>query len=153
MILDFNIDFECYRKPMRVQVKIHDHVGALRSAAAKHTKVWQPPRAGRDPEKFDNILGICHRFHSENDPLVAIVRLAPPDLNIGIISHELVHAAVWMMQIETEWESNILEEHEHEEELCWIQGMLVHKTVEAMSEHGFQLRGENMVYNETISTP
>jgi len=136
VLVDFTIHIVDGRKPMDVQVKIHDNLAALRSAATRHTNVWVDPPVNGDHSR---VLGICHRFHLDNDPVVAIVRLAPPELGIGIISHELAHAAVWIREIETKFEKQPID-CSNDERFCWILGWLVHCTVEVMYQNGLEIR-------------
>lgn len=109
---------------MAVQVKVHDTVAALRSASAKHAK-----RGGRKKEPdFSETLGICHRFHMMNDPLCAIVRLAPPHVGAGMIAHEMGHAAVWLWEIQNKFSRKEPLQCSNDEWFCWVLGELVRQT-------------------------
>src|SRR3954447_7256686 len=128
MIADFIVTIHKARKPMAVRIAIHDHVGALRSAATKHSQRWQL----KEEEDFSETLGICHRFHKANDPLCAIVRLAPPNLGVGIVSHELAHAAVWLWDIQHEFNEKSKLDCGNDEWFCWVLGELMSTTVDQM---------------------
>lgn len=61
------------------------------------------------------------------------MRLAYPNLGVGIISHEMLHAAVWMRELNGQsGELNT----ENDEELCWVLGELVRQTINFMNELG-----------------
>lgn len=133
MLADFKINFTGeVRKPMTVQVKVHESTAALRSAATKHTKKNRP----KDTCDFSETLGICHRFHFANDPVIALVRLAPPYEGIGIVVHEMAHAAVWMWEIENKFDKKKSLNCENDEWFAWILGELVGITTAKLYEHG-----------------
>lgn len=132
MLADFTITVEEARKPLAVQVKIHDNVAALRAAATKHTK-----RGARkcNPDHSD-VLGICHRFHIADQPLCALVRLAPPELGAGIVAHELAHAAVWMWEIHNKFDKGKALDCGNDEWFCWVLGELVRQTTIQLYDRG-----------------
>lgn len=123
MLADFIINIHEARKPMAVQVKVHDSVAALRGASAKHAK-----RGGRKESDTAGLLGVCHRFHMMNDPLCAIVRLAPPHVGAGIVAHEMGHAAVWLWEIQNKFDRKVPLMCDNDEWFCWILGELVRQT-------------------------
>lgn len=129
MLADFTITVHEARKPLAVQVKIHDNVRSLRSAAAKYTKLSNKHSKGskNDPD-FSDTLGICHRFHMMNQPLCAIVRLAPPHIGAGVVAHEMGHAAIHMWAIHTKWEKKERLTDANDEWFCWVLGELVRQT-------------------------
>lgn len=131
MLADFTITINNARKPLAVQVKVHDSTAALRAASTKHTK---KTGTEKDPD-FSETLGICHRFHMQGNPLCSIVRLAPPHLGVGVVSHELAHAAVWMWEIQNKFKHNVLRCSD-DEWFCWVLGELVSMTVNKLYEHG-----------------
>lgn len=124
MLADFTITVHEAREPLAVQVKIHDNVTALRSAATKWAK-----RAGRieDPD-FSELLGICHRFRIADSPLCAVVRLAPPEVGAGMVAHELTHAAVWLWEIHNKFSRKKALVCENDEWFAWVVGELVRQT-------------------------
>lgn len=134
-------------KPDRaVRVIVHDNVAALRSAVTQYGKI----HGGRKSE--DGLLGVCHRFHTQSykgrgknrkttqDPLCAIVRLAPPEIGIGIVSHELAHAAVWIQEIDNNFDDTPLV-CQNDEDFCWNLGWLVSRTVDKLYEKGIYRDG------------
>lgn len=124
MLADFFINIHEARKPLIVQVKVHDNVAALRGAATKHAK-----RGGRKKEpNFSETLGVCHRFHMMNNPLCAIVRLAPPHIGAGMVAHEMGHAAVWLWEIHNKFDKKVALECSNDEWFCWVLGELVRQT-------------------------
>lgn len=131
MLADFTITVHEARKPMAVRIKVHESTAALRMASAKYNQRTELER-GAD---FSETLGICHRFHMMNDPLVAIVRLAPPELGVGIVTHELTHVAVWMWEIQNKFK-HIPLVCQDDEWFCWLVGELASKTVDKMYEKG-----------------
>jgi hypothetical protein len=112
-----------------VRVIVHNSTKALRSAATRYDRA-------RGYSKLDNthVLGLCHRFNMENDPLCAVVRLAPPYTGIDILSHEMAHAAVWIHELINHFKTPL--DCSNDEMFCWILGELVRQTVDKMYEHG-----------------
>ena len=134
MIADFTIFVHYGEKPRGVRIKVHDNVAALRMAATKYTKVWRSPKQRKKlTEEFSQTLGICHRMYMQNDPVCAIVRLAPPNLGIGILTHELMHAAVHIWEIEHQFNDTPLR-CDNDEELAWVIGELVRCAANALYE-------------------
>lgn len=138
MLADFTIHIHDSRKPLAVQVKVHESTAALRSAITQYDKANHPRRKGSKPRPTaaeEGILGVCHRFHWDSNPVCAIVRLAPPHIGIGVVSHELAHAAVWIREIEESFDAPALTS-DNDERFCWILGELVRHTVDKMYEKG-----------------
>lgn len=131
MLADFTITVNEARKPLAVQVKVHDSVAALRGAAKKYSQRVSLQNEG----DFSDTLGICHRFHMANDPVVALVRLAPPHLGAGIVAHELTHAAVWMWEIHNKFSRDTPLNCENDEWFAWVLGELVRLTTTKLIEH------------------
>lgn len=142
MLADFVITIHRDDRPDRaVRVVVHDNVAALRSAV---TQFGGKHGSGKAE---DGLLGVCHRFHNQKvqgrgknrkwgpDPLVALVRLAPPDIGIGIVSHELAHAAVWIQEIDDNFKDTPLV-CQNDEDFCWNLGELVRQTVNKLYEKG-----------------
>lgn len=134
MLADFTITIHGERKDCAVRVIVYDKISALRSAASQYDNVLRSPKKKKYGE-FHNTCGICHRFHMMNDPLVALVRLAPPYLGAGIVTHELAHAAVWIRQIEEQFKAPPLD-CENDERFCWVLGELVQHTVDKLASKG-----------------
>lgn len=135
MKADFTITIKAGRKPMAVRVKVHDSLRALRTAAVKYDRRVRP----NDPESFGpsaDFVGICHRIHSAKHPVVAVVRLAPPHLGIGVMSHEMAHAAVWMWEIQNKFNRKIPLICSNDEWFCWVLGELVRCTTAEFYELG-----------------
>jgi hypothetical protein len=61
--------------------------------------------------------------------------VAPPNIGIGIISHELAHAAIWLWAIENKFDEKALT-CENDEWFCWVLGELVRETVNKFYEIG-----------------
>lgn len=141
MLADFTINIHIAGQPDRsVRVVVHDNLRALRSAATRYHNSW---KSTKDEPPSDRLLGVCHRFelaqnpNSENkvaDPLCAVVRLAPPYLGVGMVSHELAHAAVWIRELEV-GENQPLN-CQNDEDFCWVLGELVRQTVVKFIEKG-----------------
>lgn len=134
VLADFSVLIEGWpeARPVdrEVRVVVYDSLKGLRIAAGRHGE------AGTHGET----LGICHRFavYADNDswplqPLCAIVRLAEPHLGVGIISHEMTHAAVWIREL-AEGETPLT--CRNDEEFCWLVGELVRQTVNGMNASG-----------------
>lgn len=70
------------------------------------------------------------------DPLVAIVRLAPPYIGAGLVAHEMAHAAVWMWEIQNKFRRKPPLMCSNDEWFCWILGELVRCTTTALHEQG-----------------
>lgn len=128
MITDFIINIHS-EPPRDVRVVVHDSVGALRGAATRYDK-----NHGAKFKNPSDTLGICHRFNMMNDPLCAIVRFAPPNLGVGIVSHEMAHAAVWLHELENKFNEPLT--CSNDEPFAWILGELVRQTVTQFYEKG-----------------
>lgn len=136
-IADFTINVEFEDQPRAVRVIVYDNVKGLRIAATRHDNRGTL-KQHRIRGMFKDTLGICHRFEWQNSkgerrPLCAIVRLAKPEIGVGIISHELAHAAVWMRELNGETGPLTTE---NDESFVWLVGELVRQTVNAMQERG-----------------
>lgn len=134
MLADFTITINDARKPLAVRIIVHENLRALRSAATQHTNRWAGRRKKKQGE-FQDTLGICHRFHLDSTDVCAIVRLAPPNIGVGIVAHELTHAAVWMWDIEHKFEEDVSITCANDEWFAWILGELMSKTVTKLYEH------------------
>lgn len=137
ILADFVVNVEFETKPREVRVIVYDSVKGLRIAATRYDNLIRSKRRKRGGE-FSNTLGICHRFEwytkdGKTHPQCAIVRLAKPYLGVGIISHELTHAAVWMHQLSKPEE---LLTCDNDESLAWVLGELVRQTINAMNANG-----------------
>lgn len=132
MLADFTINIHDARKPLAVRVKIYDSVAALRATATRHDRV----NRRRDAEDHSQTLGICHRYHFANDPVCALVRLAPPHVGAGIVAHEMGHAAVWIWEIEHKFSRKVPLTCANDEWFCWILGDLVRQTTIKLVEKG-----------------
>lgn len=137
VLADFTINVEFEDQPRTVRVVVYDNVKGLRIAATRHENHGVRKRQ-RKRGMFKDTLGICHRFEWQNSegerrPLCAIVRLAKPEIGVGIISHELAHAAVWMRELNGETGPLSTE---NDEPFVWLIGELVRQTVNAMQERG-----------------
>lgn len=137
VLADFTINVEFEDQPRAVRVVVYDNVKGLRIAATRHENHGVRKRQ-RKRGMFKDTLGICHRFEWQNSegerrPLCAIVRLAKPEIGVGIISHELAHAAVWMRELNGETGPLSTE---NDEPFVWLIGELVRQTVNAMQERG-----------------
>ena len=134
MLADFTITVHEGRKPMAVRVVIHEDVHDLRKAALMHYNNWQG-RTARDVN-LETCLGVCHRFHMANDPVFAVVRLAPPNLGAGIVAHEMFHAVVHLWDVQTKWDEKERLTCENDEWSAWVLGELVRHTHNKLWEHG-----------------
>lgn len=135
MLADFEIHIHGEDERV-VRVKVHKDVKALRKAAKRYAK--RNTRSKKERKKLNmrhtKLLGVCHRFQRMDDPLCAIVRLAPPYIGVGVISHELAHAAVWIRSLD-EGEDTILH-CGNDERFCWVLGELVRQTINTMQKKG-----------------
>lgn len=128
MIADFTISV--HSDPRRdVRVIVHNNLRALRSAITQFDK-----HRGIKADDHSETLGLCHRFNTMNDPLCAIVRLAPPNIGIGVVSHEMAHAAVWIYELDNEFKEHL--NCSNDEPFAWVLGELVRQTVNMMYEKG-----------------
>lgn len=134
MLADFTIDIHNTRKPMAVQVVVHETVQELRKAAQMFYNNW--PTRSDDGTDFEDTLGICHRFHLHGEPVVAVVRLAPPHIGAGVVAHELAHAAVWVWLVQTMWDKKLQLNCENDEWFAWVLGELVRHTTVKFHEKG-----------------
>jgi hypothetical protein len=136
MLADFVITIHRDDRPDRaVQVKVHKDALYLRSAVTQRGRL-HGNRKKKAPAADKDLLGVCERFQTimrngETAPLCAIVRFAPPDIGIGIVTHELAHAAVHIWNLDHPGE--ILDD-ENDEDFCWNLGDLVRQTVNKLYE-------------------
>ena len=135
ILADFIVSVEDPRRDVRVIV--YDSVKGLRIAASRYTNSDRP-QLHRQRGEFANTLGVCHRFEwidadGNSKPLCAIVRLAVPNIGVGIISHEMCHAAVWVRELLV-GESPLTADDD--EWFAWVLGDLVRQTVNGMNQRG-----------------
>jgi hypothetical protein len=136
MKADFIITVHEARKPLAVRVKVYDNPVNLRRAIVRYTNKFNTRKKHKSKlSDFSDVLGICHRFHMESDPVCAIVRVSEPNLGIGLISHELTHAAVEMWNIHHKFEDVPLNDT-NDEWFCWVLGELVRQTTVKFIEKG-----------------
>lgn len=133
VLADFTINVEFEATPREVRVIVYDSVKGLRIATTRYENRTRT-RKRRQRGGFADTLGICHRFtwvkrDGELHPQCAIVRLAAPNLGVGIISHELTHAAVWMHELN---EGSDPLTCANDETFAWVIGELVRQTINAM---------------------
>lgn len=136
VLADFEITVE-YETPRAVRVMVYDSLKGLRIAATRHENVTVSKRRKKHGA-FADTLGICHRVEwldreGNSKPQCAIVRLAKPHIGVGMVAHELTHAAVWMLELNGEPAQLTCE---NDEPLAWVVGELVRQTVNKMHEHG-----------------
>lgn len=130
MLADFTITIHS-DPPRDVRVVVHDSVSALRGAATRYDRrIGHTKKNGEHSET----LGVCHRFNMMNQPLCAIVRLAPPNVGIGVMSHEMAHAAVWLHELAHQFDEPL--NCGNDEEFCWNLGELVRQTTIKFYELG-----------------
>ena len=132
VLADFVIGVE-FETPREVRVVVYDNLKGFRIACSLYENRTLTKRK-RKRNVFSETLGICHRFeHYDKEghikPLCAIVRLAKPHLGIGIVSHELAHAAVWMRSLNKDTEPLT---DENDEPFVWLIGELISLTVDKM---------------------
>lgn len=144
VLADFTVAVDA-PQPREVRVVVYDSVKGLRIAASRYDN-RNRPRRHRLRGNYAHTLGVCHRFEwrnaetDESRPLCAIVRLAEPNLGVGIVSHEIAHAAVWIRELSQGPEPTPLT-CENDEEFCWLLGELVRQAINGMNAAG--------VYDET----
>lgn len=128
-LADFTVKTKYDDHPYEVRVIVYKTLAAMRGAATKFNS------AQRDSNS--DACGVCHRFASgfmdglNHDPFVAIVRLAEPYLGVGIVSHELAHAATWIRELNDD-DPLVCQ---NDEEFCWTLGDLIRQTVCEFYEH------------------
>lgn len=120
--------------PRAVRVVVYDSLKGLRIAATRYDNITRSKKK-RLRNANSDALGICHRFewfneHDESQPVCAIVRLAKPHVGVGVLSHELAHATVWIREL-NEPDAPPLT-CENDEEFCWILGELVRQAASVM---------------------
>lgn len=123
--------------PRAVRVLVYDNLKGLRIAASRYDNATRS-RGRRLRGDHADTTGICHRFeHYASDgtlkPLCAIVRLAHPHVGIGVVSHELAHAAVWINELDRGGPTLPTDD---DEEFCWTLGELVRQTGNILIDRG-----------------
>jgi hypothetical protein len=134
VLADFTIRVK-YDQPRDVRVIVYDSIKGFRIAATRYDNTSKSKtRKGRGMNS--NTLAICHRFELLDDgkslPLCSIVRLAEPNLGVGIVSHELAHAALWVYEL-SEDKPLVCD---NDERFAWVLGELVRQTVTQLYERG-----------------
>jgi hypothetical protein len=134
-LADFTITV--HSEPERaVRVVVYDTLKALRAAATRYDNA---KLSNKQRGTFKDTGGVCHRFEwtnaetNESHPLCAIVRLAEPHLGVGVVSHELAHAAVWIQELDNPGERLTTD---NDEPFCWLLGELVRQTINTMTDRG-----------------
>lgn len=135
MLADFTITTYDGRKPMAIRIKVHNSTRALRAAATRFDR-----RRDKPNQEPMTALGICHRFHLADTDVVALIRLAPPHIGIGVLSHEITHAAVWMWEIQHKFSKKTPINCENDEWFCWILGELVSSATQTLYDLGVYSR-------------
>lgn len=125
----------------KVRFVVYDKTSHLRAAATQYENVTK----GRTKKRrcdYKNTVGICHPFElwkpegkgknkiMVQDPLCAIVRLARPNIGMGVLSHEMAHAAVHIHEMNT---GGPVVQGE-DEDFAWVLGDLVRQAVIKMNE-------------------
>lgn len=136
VLTDFDITVE-FEVPRTVRIIVYDSVKGLRIAATRYENRTKS-KSKRTRGDFAETLGLCHRFEAFDKagnlrPECAIVRLAEPNLGVGIISHELCHAAVWMREL-TVGEKPLTADDD--EQFAWVLGELVRQAIVTMTKCG-----------------
>ena len=139
VLANFNIRVH-YEQPRDVNVVVYDNVQGLRIAATRYDNRHKS-RKRRSRGAYSRTLGVCHRFEllgdkGESLPLCAIVRLAEPNLGVGIVSHEMAHAALWVYELA----ENKPLVCDSDEPFAWVLGELVRQAINKMTEHGIYER-------------
>lgn len=135
VLADFTIRVK-YEVPRDVRVIVYDSPKGLRIAATRYdNRTKSQKRKSRG--EYSRTLGVCHRFEflgdkGESLPLCAIVRLAEPNLGVGIVSHEMAHAALWVYEL-AEDKPLVCD---NDEPFAWILGELVRQSVTQLYERG-----------------
>lgn len=141
MLADFFITIHS-DPPRTVNVKVYKTVAAMRSAKTQNDRRWfsKKQQAQKKKDGENQFLGICECFELENvrgtpeaQSLCAIIRLAQSHIGIGIVSHEMAHAAVWINQLNKSCDPLI---SGNDEEFCWILGELVRQTINKFHDKG-----------------
>jgi hypothetical protein len=114
ILADFQIDVE-FEVPRSVRVIVYDSLKGLRIGATRYENHSKTKRR-RKHGLFSGTLGICHRFEW-----------------LGIVSHEMLHAAVWMRELNGESDELTTA---NDEPICWVLGELVRQTINTMNERG-----------------
>lgn len=137
VLADFEINVEFEDTPRSVRVIVYDALKGLRIAATRYEN-HTIRKSRRKRGQYAETLGVCHRFEWFNRegvsrPECAIVRLAKPHIGVGMIAHELFHAAVWMRELNGDTDPLTCE---NDEPIVWLGGELVRQAVNAMNERG-----------------
>lgn len=132
MLADFKITIHDVDGPLKVQVKVHEDLRAMRSAVTLSDRKFR-----KEKERIDDYLAICQRFNMQSlRPLFCIVRFAPDHIGAGILAHEMAHAAVWLWAIKNKFDEDVPLRCDNDEWFCWILGELVRQTTIKFYEKG-----------------
>ena len=130
-------DFPIYGDGREVRVVAYDNLKGMRIAATLYDNADRA-RSARVRGAHAETCGLCHRFEWLDDgghshPMCAIVRLAEPHLGIGIVTHEVAHAAVWIHEL-NEGPRPIVTDND--EPFVWMLGDLVRQAVVGLTDAG-----------------
>ena len=120
----------------QVRVTVYDDIDELRRDASSGR--WRSLKdAGDTPV---DTLGVCHRTEWQSDgkslPLCAHIRLHKDHMGVGIVTHEIAHAALFMYELDNP-ERLTTEDIEHEEVFCHILGDLTSRVVSKLYAKGY----------------
>lgn len=129
-LADFTIMIHDVYKPLGVRVVVHKNIRALRSAVTQSDNQMARMRGeeGKRANEFKDIAAICQRFHMADSPVYSIVRFAVPDVGVGLVAHEMAHAAIWLWAIKNKFNENVPLRCDNDEWFAWILGELVRQT-------------------------
>lgn len=137
ILADFTITVEL-ETPRSVRVVVYETVKGLRSAATRYENRTRSTRRKKQRLYVDT-LGVCHRFEllgktGESLAPCGIVRLAEPHLGVGMVSHELAHAALWIHELRDDVPRPLV--CDNDEPFVWVLGELVRQTINALYARG-----------------
>lgn len=136
-LADFTITTTYNGWPYDVRVVVYNSLSSLRASTTKYDNITRNANKRANGENSD-VCGVCHRFvhydaSDDQKPLVAIVRYADPHLGVGVVSHEMAHAAVWLRELSHESEELVCS---NDEEFALTLGDLVRQTINGFDKHG-----------------
>lgn len=131
-----------------VRVSVYSDAVSLRAAALRHSK-----REGwiREDE-YDSAHGVTHTHdvrHFAKDgsetrsPLAAHIRVYDGALGTGVMTHEVLHAAIAIYNQDCLEDGAVHEGMEREEILCYLVGDLAARIVNKIYEFGFYGKGDD----------
>lgn len=134
----FQISTRRTGKKRQINVIVYDDVKRMR----EHATLWTKRVQGK-ADDFSDCEGVTHREEwidvktDESMPYCGTIRLHKGRLGVGIVAHEVTHAALWIYELDIERNGVNTVDIGKEEIFCYIVSDLNTKLVNKLYDYGF----------------